>query len=78
MSDSNCNCARGGCPVHGQIDRTVLLSLIPQSYGKVRYLPQNLNAQLFAQLLGQKTLTLKDLVLIKELGYFPKTVTEEL
>lgn len=38
-------------------------------YGKTAHYPTNDAAKLFAELLGQKTLTERDLLLIKKLGY---------
>lgn len=50
---------------------------IKNVYGKINIYPINAEAKVFAELLGQKTLTLRDIAIIKTLGYKVKKVENE-
>lgn len=50
---------------------------IKNVYGKINIYPINAEAKVFAELLGQKTLTMDNLALIKLLGYKVKKIENE-
>lgn len=53
---------------HSRYDRTLVVSVI-EYFGKETIRPENELARNFAELLGQKTLTRRDIEKIKSLGY---------
>lgn len=59
-------------PVSGSAERTLVVAM-RNYFGRVVISPVNEPARLFAELLGQKTLTEGDVELIKRLGFEIKT-----
>lgn len=54
-----------------------IIVTVEQKYGTERIMPADRNAEIFAQMLGQKSLTRENIAKIRELGYAVEVVAAQ-